>query len=89
MGADEFGRCSPAFVHALYQAWETRERRMDYRAGVIAATVANAAGAKKRGASGYGPADFFASLAEDDGEWPDQDTLERKMAAAFGAAAGG
>lgn len=43
--------------------WEQRERRLDYRAGVVAAVIANANRDPKRRRKPYQPSDFFTSLA--------------------------
>jgi len=58
----------------LVEAHQEAERMADYRAGVVAAVVANA----NRGPETpmYKPGDFFASLEEEDEEMTSEETGE-------------
>lgn len=64
MSEDEFWDCTPRQFAARMDEYLEGEKRADYRAGVIAAILANAHRDPKKGKkSGYKPGDFFPSLA--------------------------
>lgn len=71
---------SLAEVGLILAAHDERERRMDLRFGLLGAALINTLAQVKRPVT---PADIFPSLAPDD-ELPDDDTLTRKLGAAFG-----
>lgn len=66
----ELAAMGPAELFELTEAWLNRERRADYRAGVIAASMV-----------GGSPADFFASLQPDP---LTEEELELKLEKALG-----
>lgn len=70
MRADELDGMSPADFGALVSEWRAEQRRLDYRAGVIAVLV--------RG-GGCHPADFFPSLDVMRPPPPSEEELERKL----------
>lgn len=55
---------TPGEVDLSIGAYAEREKRLDLRAGVIAATVANVNRDKKKRPKPYIPADFFADLED-------------------------
>lgn len=59
--ARDFWRSTPARVTAFFRVNRERVQAEDYRAGVIAALVANAN--RRKGAKAASPGDFFPSLA--------------------------
>lgn len=61
MTEDAFWRSTPRQFDALLKQHLEQERREDYRAGVVAALVANSIPSKKRKRP-YKPEDFFPSL---------------------------
>lgn len=60
----DFWRSTPRRVSEFVEAFGVSERALDYRAGVIAAVIAN--GRRQKGRAPAGPSDFFASLAPTD-----------------------
>lgn len=79
----EVDALEPGELPGLYGAWEDRQRRKDYRAGVVASLLANVH--RESSARPFTPASFFPSLEPwfPPPEPADQDALERKLAAAF------
>jgi len=62
MGAEEFGRTSALEMGRMHAAWRLRERRMDYRAGIVVSTMLELQrDATKRGTP-FTPGDVFPSL---------------------------
>lgn len=65
MPAAELEAMRPADVAELIRAHEERERRLDYRTGILCSIIANANRDPKRCPQPFEPADFFASLESD------------------------
>jgi hypothetical protein len=63
-----------AEFQALETRWAERQKRDDYRAGIVAATLANIY--LKRGAAPFGPGDFFPSLKEPEPELTEEQQIE-------------
>lgn len=74
-------------VYDLLDAEETRARREDYRAGVLAAAVFNASPARRKGAKGLKPADFFPNLRQRK-PLPDKLELRKKLRKFLGGGRG-
>lgn len=62
MRMDELGPMAPREVAELHEAWEKRERRADYRAGVLAMILAETNRDREENPKPFHPADFFPSL---------------------------
>jgi hypothetical protein len=75
---------APREVAELREAWVERERRADYRAGVIACLLANAHRDDKAKPTPFHVADFFPSLEDLRPEPPSDEELERKLVEALG-----
>lgn len=83
MPAAEFESLSLADVADLYDAWEAREKRKDYRAGVIAVQISNAHRDRKVMPQPFTLAHFFPSFVEERApETPEEETA--RALAAFG-----
>ena len=63
----EFWPLNPALFDALQDRWYREQREQDYRAGVIAALVANSIPTQKK-RKATKPADFFPRLKKGGGE---------------------
>lgn len=78
MPADEFRGLTPADLDRLIEAWEARERREDYRAGVVACLIANSNRDRKETPRPFRVSDFFPRLAEPRPE-PTDEELEARL----------
>lgn len=84
MHAAELDATAPAELHALRVAWSERERRLDWRFGMLAVCVSSPHRDTTAHPSPFHPADFFPSLDDLRPEPPSDDELEAKLRAAFG-----
>jgi len=87
MTGAELERLGPAELRELQDAWMERERRLDWRAGVVASIMANAHRDSESCPAPFHPADFFASLDTARPE-PTEEELMLKALGAFGLAGG-
>lgn len=77
---------SPAEVHDHREAWRERERRADWRFGMLAAAISNPYRDSARQAQPFHPADFFPSLEDMRPPPPSDEELASKIEAALGGA---
>lgn len=79
---------TPRFFFALLERHSNREKRLDFRSGIIAATVANSNRGKNSKA--YLPEDFMPSLkatkeaAAQQQTWQEQLDMAKRLHAFFG-----
>lgn len=77
----ELGAMSPAEVRELLDAWQARERRLDFRAGQVCFLLAEINRDRESRPTPFSPADFFSSLEALRPEPPSVDQLEQKLEA--------
>lgn len=84
MSDAEFGSTQPGYFRLLMEAWRNKQRRQDLRAGQICTMLAEVNRDRNKRARPYTPADFFPSLADLVGDFPDEEALEEKLDRVFG-----
>lgn len=86
----DFWELTPRLLVCLVEAREQREKRQDFRFGVLASVMANLQRDAKTKSEPWAPADFFGSLAEAVREMDDAElyAAAERITAALGAGAG-
>ncbi|MCC6426284.1 MAG: hypothetical protein IT435_05635 [Phycisphaerales bacterium] len=84
MGTAEFDALTPDELAEYRGAWLASQRRLDQRAGVLAALIANVNRDSKRRRKPFVPADFYPSLGKTTRRLPTPHQFYQNLAALTG-----